>query len=85
MRLPRGRNIQQEGPEDDFEWARHAPEVQLNPDHFGMLVAVHHKQVLAIGRQRQALLAQAVENSKAPLEEIVVVLVPRPGLWETPH
>jgi hypothetical protein len=70
---------------EDFDWARHAPEVQQNPEHFGKLVVVHHKRILAIGRQRQALVAQAAASAKVPPEELVVVLVPRPGLWETPH
>jgi hypothetical protein len=70
---------------EDFDWARHAPEVQQNPEHFGKLVVVHHKRILAVGRQRQTLLAQAADSAKVPPEQLVVVLVPRPGLWETPH
>ena len=70
---------------EDFEWAQHAPEVQLNPEHFGKLVVVHGKQVLAVGRQRQSLVAQAAASAEVPAEQLVVVLVPRPGLVETPR
>jgi hypothetical protein len=70
---------------EDFDWARHAPEVQQNPEHFGKLVVVHGKRILAVGRQRQALLAEAADIAKVAPEELVVVLVPRPGLWETPR
>jgi hypothetical protein len=69
---------------EDFEWARRASEVQENPDHFGNLVAVHNQRVLAFGRDRQKLVSEASTNAQAPAEQIVVVLVPRPGLWGTP-
>jgi hypothetical protein len=70
---------------EDFAWALQAPEVQQNPEHFGKLVVVHEKRVLAVGRERQALLAQAAKNANISPEQLVVVLVPRPGLWETPR
>jgi hypothetical protein len=70
---------------DDFAWAQEAPEVQQDPDHFGKLVAVCNKQVLAVGRDRQALVAQAAQRAGVSGEQVVVVLVPRPGLWEVPH
>ena len=70
---------------EDFAWAQHAPEVQQNPEHFGKLVVVHGQRVLAAGRDRQALLAQAAQSASVPREQLVVVLVPRPGLWETPR
>lgn len=70
---------------DDFEWARSAAEVQQEPRHFGKLVAVHNRQVLAVGRQRQSVIAEAAAKAHAPAEQIVVVLVPRPALIETPR
>jgi hypothetical protein len=70
---------------DDFEWARRAPEVQQDPQHFGKLVAVHNRRVLAVGRERQSVIAEAAARAKAPAEQIVVVLVPRPALIETPR
>jgi hypothetical protein len=70
---------------DDFEWASSAPEVQENPDHFGKLVVVYNKQVLAVGRDRHAIVARAAQGAGVPGEQLVVVLVPRPGLWEIPR
>jgi uncharacterized protein DUF5678 len=70
---------------EDFEWARHASEVQQNPQHFGKLVAVYNRHVVAVGRQRQNLIAEAAATAQAPAEQIVVVLVPRPALTETPR
>lgn len=70
---------------EDFAWAENAPEVQQNPEHFGKLVVVHNKRVLAAGRDRQALIERAVKETGVPEQHLVVVLVPRPGLWEVPH
>jgi hypothetical protein len=70
---------------DDFDWARHSPEVQQNPDHFGKLVVVHNKRVLAAGRDRQAIVAQAAQRAAVPGDHLVVVLVPSPDMWEIPH
>jgi hypothetical protein len=70
---------------EDFAWAENAPEVQQNPEHFGKLVAVYNKRILAVGRDRQALMELAVKQAGVPREHLVVVLVPRPGLWEIPH
>ena len=70
---------------EDFDWAMHAPEVQQNPEHYGKLVVVYNKRVLAVGRDRQALVAQAAKEAGVPGQQLVVVLVPRPGLWEIPH
>jgi hypothetical protein len=70
---------------EDFAWAETAPEVQENPEYFGKLVVVHNKRVLAAGRDRQVLLERVVKESGVPGPQLVVVLVPRPGLWETPH
>jgi hypothetical protein len=70
---------------DDFAWAERAPEVQQNPEHFGKLVVVHNKRVLGAGRDRQALVDQAARTLGVPAHQLVVVLVPRPELWETPH
>ena len=69
----------------DFLWARSAAEVQQNPEHFGKLVAVYDKRVVGFGRDRQALLEQAAKEIGVPGQHIVVILVPRPGLWEIPH
>jgi hypothetical protein len=70
---------------EDFAWAETAPEVQQNEEHFGKLVAVHNKQVLAVGRDRQVLMDQAARLGGIPRQQLVVVLVPAPGLWETPR
>jgi hypothetical protein len=70
---------------DDFEWAEISPEVQQDPDHFGKLVVVYNKQVLAVGRDRQAIVAQAAQRAGVPGEHLVVVLVPNPNMWEIPH
>lgn len=69
----------------DFIWARSAAEVQQNPEHFGKLVAVYDKRVLGFGRDRQALVEQAAKQAGVSSDLIVVILVPRPGLWEIPH
>jgi hypothetical protein len=69
----------------DFVWAREAAEVQQNPEHFGKLVAVYNKRVVGVGRDRQALVEQAAKVLGVPGQHLVVVLVPRPGLWEIPH
>lgn len=69
----------------DFLWAKSAAEVQQNPEHFGKLVAVYDKRVVGSGRDRQALVEQAAQKIGVPGQHIVVVLVPRPGLWEIPH
>jgi hypothetical protein len=70
---------------DDFEWAQSAPEVQHNPEHFGKLVVVYKHRVVAVGRDREALLAQAAHDVAIPGQHLVVVLVPRPGVWEIPQ
>jgi len=70
---------------EDFQWARHAPEVQQDPGHFGKLVVVFNKRVLAVGRDRQAIVAQAAQGGGVPGEQLVVVLVPDPEMWEIPH
>ena len=49
---------------DDLEWAEHAPEVQENPDHYGKSVVVYNKQILAVGKDSQALLEQAAMASR---------------------
>jgi hypothetical protein len=70
---------------EDFDWAQHAPEVQQNPAHFGQFVVVHNKRVLAVGRDREALVKEAAKESGAPSQRLVVVIVPSPDMWETPH
>jgi hypothetical protein len=69
----------------DFEWAASAPEVQQNPEHYGKLVAIYDRRILAVGRDRQALVEMAAREAAVPGQHLVVVLVPRPGLWETPR
>jgi hypothetical protein len=70
---------------DDLDWAQHAPEVQQNPDHYGKSVVIYHKQILAVGKDSQALLEQAAEKAGVPWQELLVLVVPHPGLWEIPH
>jgi hypothetical protein len=70
---------------DDFQWAEDAPEIQQDPDHFGKLVVVYDKRVWAVGRDRQAILAQAAQRAGVPADQLVVVLVPNPNMWEIPH
>ncbi len=70
---------------DDFEWAQSAPEVQDNPEHFGKLVVVYKHRIVAVGRDREALIAKASQDVAIPGQHLVVVLVPRPGFWEIPH
>jgi hypothetical protein len=69
----------------DLDWAEHAPEVQENPDHYGKFVVVYNKQMLAVGKDSQALLKEAAEKAGVPEEHLLVVIVHRPGLWEIPH
>ena len=70
---------------DDLIWAEHAPEVQENPEHHGKFVVVYNKQILGVGGDRQALVERAAEQVGVPRQHLVVVIVPRPGLWEIPH
>ncbi|MGH7173105.1 MAG: hypothetical protein ACRELG_22720 [Gemmataceae bacterium] len=70
---------------DDFDWALHALEVQQNPEHFGKLVVVYNKRVLASGRDRQALVEQAAKQLGVPWYDLVVVVVASPEMWEIPH
>lgn len=70
---------------DDFDWAVQAPEVQQNPEHFGKLVVVYNKRVLAAGRDRQVLVEQAAKEAGVPWQYLVVLVVPSPEMWEIPH
>jgi hypothetical protein len=70
---------------EDFAWAENDAEVQQNPEHFGKLVVVYNKRVISVGRDRQALVEQAAKEIGVPGSQLVVVLVPRPGLWEVPR
>lgn len=84
--MPRGDDTeQQQRMSEDFAWAENAAEVQQNPEHFGQLVAVYNKRVVGAGRDRHALIEQAAKEIGVPGQHLVVVLVPRPGLWEIPH
>jgi hypothetical protein len=70
---------------DDFDWAQRAPEVQENPEHFGKLVVVHNKRIVAVGRDRPALVQLAAKEVGVPWQHLVVVLVASPEMWEIPH
>ena len=67
---------------DDIDWAQTAAEVQK---HQGEFVVVHQKRVVATGRDRDAVLAQASVQENCPKDELAVVVVPPSGPWETPH
>jgi hypothetical protein len=69
----------------DLDWAEHAPEVQQNPAHHGKSVVVYNKRILAVGKDSQALREQAAQQAGVPWQHLVVLVVPRPGLWEIPH
>jgi hypothetical protein len=58
--------------------------VQQNPDHYGKFVVVYNKQILAVGKDRRALVEEAAERVGVPWQELLVVIVPHPGLWEVP-
>ena len=70
---------------DDLDWAEHAPEVQGNPENDGKSVVVYNQRILAVGKDSQALLEQTAEQAGVSWQELVVLNVPRPGLWEIPH
>jgi hypothetical protein len=70
---------------EDFDWAEHSAEIMQNPEYFGKVVVVHNKRVLAAGRDRQALVEQAAEEVGVPWQQLVVIVVPSPDLWEVPH
>ena len=70
---------------NDLDWARRAPEVQENPEHYGKFVIVYNKRILAAGNDSQALLGEAAEKAGVPKEHLITLIVPRPGLWEIPH
>jgi len=69
---------------DDLRWGSEAAEVQNNPDHYGKLAAVHNKRLLGVGTERRALAEQAAKEVGVHWQEIVVVIVHRPGPWEIP-
>jgi hypothetical protein len=69
----------------DSDRAEHAPEVMQNPEYYGKLVVVHNKRVLAAGRDRQALVEQAAREVGVPWQQLVVLVVPDPEMWEIPH
>ncbi len=70
---------------EDFDWAQHAPGVQQNPAHYGQFVVVHNKRVLAVGPDRESLVKEAATEIGSPCQHLVVVIVPSPDMWETPH
>jgi hypothetical protein len=58
--------------------------VQNNPEHYGKAVVIYSKRVLAVGKNCPALLEEAAEKSGVPWQDLLVVIVPRPGLLEIP-
>ncbi len=67
---------------EDLDWAETAAEVQ---QHEGQLVAVYRKRVIATGTDRDRLVAEAAAREACSPEDLVVVAVPRAGLWEIPR
>ena len=67
---------------DDLKWALQAPEVRQNA---GRLVAVHKRRLVAVGMDRDALLAEASEKAQCPWQDIVVVVIPAADLTELPR
>jgi hypothetical protein len=67
---------------EDFYWALDAPSVQ---QHGGKLAVVHNKRVVAVGTNRQELVAQAAVQERCEPEELVVMVVPPANLTEIPH
>jgi hypothetical protein len=63
---------------EDLDWARKAPEVQENPDHYGKFVVVCHKRVLGSGSDRKALVQEIADREHVPWRHLVVLIVPRP-------
>jgi hypothetical protein len=70
---------------DDLDWARRAPEVQGNPEHYGKTIVVYDRRILAVGKDSPALLEEAAKKAGVPWYHLVTLIVPRPGLWEIPH
>ncbi len=70
---------------NDLHWAGHAPEVQENPEHYGKTIVIYDRRILAVGKDSLALLEEAAEKAGVPWQELVTVIVPRPGLWEIAH
>ena len=69
---------------EDADWAEHSSEVMQNPEYFGKFVVVHNKRVLAVGRDRQALVEQAAKEVGVPWQHLVVIVVPDFEVWEDP-
>ncbi len=70
---------------EDFDWAQKARDVKQNPAHYGQFVVVHNKRVLAVGRDREALVEKAAKEIKTPRQHLVVVIAANPDIWEIPH
>ncbi len=69
----------------DLKWAEHAPEVQENPNHYGKTIVVYNKRILALGKDSPSLLDEAAGKAGVTWNQLVTLIVPRPGLWEIPH
>ncbi len=66
----------------DLDWADQAPEVQQNPDHYGKFVVVYQRRVLGYGTDRTALVQQIAEREQIPWQHLLVLIVPRPDVFE---
>ena len=67
---------------EDLNWAATAPEVQ---QHYGKVVVIHNKRVVAVGTDRRSLLQQAAAQEQCPWWELAVEIVPPEEPWEIPH
>lgn len=69
----------------DFDGAQHAPEVQRNPGHDRKFVVMHNRHILAVDRERQALVERAAKEAGLAWQPLVVVFVPSPERWGVPR
>lgn len=66
----------------DLQWALQAPEVR---QHGGQFVAVHKKRVVAVGKNRDAVVTEAAQKAQVLPQNVVVLVVPSADLSETPR
>jgi hypothetical protein len=67
---------------EDLDWAATAPEVQ---QHYGKIVVIHKKRVVAVGTDQRSLLEQAAAQEQCPWWELAVEIVSPEEPWEIPH
>jgi len=67
---------------EDLNWAATAAEVQ---QHYGKIVVIHDKRVVAVGTDRRSLLEQAAAKEQCLWWELAVEIVPPEEPWEIPH